>query len=39
MCAVDAQAGAVVLAHAVHDGWIAEGGPYVGVVTLSHLRW
>jgi hypothetical protein len=38
MCAVDAQAGAIVLAHAVNDGWIAEGGPHVGVVVLSHLR-
>jgi hypothetical protein len=40
MGAVDAQAGPVVLAHAVDDGWITEGGPRVGVVALSHLgRW
>lgn len=35
--AIDAQAGAVVLTHAVDDSWIAESGPHVRVVVLSHL--
>jgi hypothetical protein len=39
--AVGAQPGSVVLAHAVHDGGMAQRGPQVGVIGLVRLgrRW
>jgi hypothetical protein len=36
---VDAGAGPVVLAHAVHDGRVAQRRPDVGMVAFAHRRW